>query len=154
MREHLGMNPTFVVDASVFVARFRRSEPGFIEASEFLRRVDLAQWKIYTPTIVQPELAGNIARTTGKLALARSALAILQRPNMEVVPIDTQMGNLAADLAMQYRIRGCDAVYVALAQVMNATLITLDKEQRGRVPSSVTARSPAEELALLPPLAL
>ncbi len=44
------------------------------------------------------------------------------------------------------RQRSCDAVYVALAQQRNATLITLDGQQRERVPPDVLAYTPAEAL--------
>lgn len=59
------------------------------------------------------------------------------------------LGHLAAELAAQHQIRGCDAIYVALAQQRGATLITLDNQQRQRVPPNVVARTPAEELAAL-----
>jgi len=53
---------------------------------------------------------------------------------------------MAAEIAAQYQIRSCDAVYVALAQERGAILITLDRQQRERVPAFIVARSPAEEL--------
>ena len=53
----------------------------------------------------------------------------------------------AAELAAQQQIRGCDAVYVALARQRGAVLITLDRQQRDRVPPDVVARTPAQELA-------
>jgi predicted nucleic acid-binding protein len=83
------------------------------------------------------------------LTLVRRVLAILQEPYIEIVAVDEPVGVLAADLAAQYRIRGCDAVYVALALLRNAVLITLDQEQRQRVPPTLIARTPAEELASL-----
>ena len=54
---------------------------------------------------------------------------------------------MAAELAAERQIRGCDAVYVALAQQCGATLITLDGQQRERVPPGVVACTPVEELA-------
>ena len=57
------------------------------------------------------------------------------------------MGLAAAQVAAGHRIRGCDAVYVALAYVQEAVLITLDVEQRERTPPSIPARTPAQVLA-------
>jgi hypothetical protein len=51
--------------------------------------------------------------------------------------VERTLGDLAAEIAARYQIRGCDALYVALAQ------------QRERVPAYVVARSPAQELALM-----
>jgi predicted nucleic acid-binding protein len=142
------MRAPYVIDASVYVARFRRSEPGYPESAAFLRQVEVEQRQIHLPIIVQPEVAGNLARGTGKPVFARRVLTILRQPNVVLHTVDEQLGNLAADLAAQHRVRGCDAVYVALAQLRNAVLITLDLEQRIRVPPTVIARTPAEELAL------
>ncbi|MCX6046353.1 MAG: type II toxin-antitoxin system VapC family toxin [Chloroflexi bacterium] len=139
----------YVIDASVYVARSRRSEPGFADSVALLQRIDMEQWQVYLPSIALPEVAGNIARTTGKLSFARHVLIILLQPYVEIIDVDVTMGQFAANLAMQHRIRGCDAVYVALAQMRNAVLITLDQEQRQRVPPGVTARTPAEELGFL-----
>lgn len=145
------MSTPYVVDASVYVARTRRSEPGFADAAAFFHRLDVEQRSVYLPAIALPEIAGNIARATGKPRHARRLLAIFMQPYVYVVDVDATLGRLAANLAAEHRIRGCDAVYVALAQLRNAPLITLDQEQRQRVPLSVTARTPAEELAQLPP---
>ncbi|MFN8490589.1 MAG: type II toxin-antitoxin system VapC family toxin [Caldilineaceae bacterium] len=143
------LHTPYVVDASVYVARSRRSEPGFADAVALLKRIDLEQWRVYLPSIALPEVAGNIARTTAKPSFARHVLMILLQPYVEVVDVNATMGQFAAHIAMQYRIRGCDAVYVALAQMRNAILITLDQEQRQRVPPNVVARTPAEELTVL-----
>jgi hypothetical protein len=56
-------------------------------------------------------------------------------------------GTLAAGVAAEYRLRGCDAIYVALAYVEQAALITLDGQQRERSPATLRARTPAEALA-------
>jgi predicted nucleic acid-binding protein len=67
------------------------------------------------------------------------------------VPVDDVLGDLAASLAAEYQIRGCDAVYVALARQRGVPLITLDHRQRERVPPDVVAWTPAQELARLSP---
>jgi len=61
--------------------------------------------------------------------------------------VDAALGDLTAEIAAKQRIRGCDAVYVALAFVEQAVLVTLDGQQRERAPSGVTACSPAQALA-------
>jgi len=138
----------YVIDASVHVADIRPREPHHAEARAFLKRVAAERWPVYLPIIVLPEVAAAISRGTGEPALAHRLIAALQRiPHFEVVPVDQDLGRLAAALAADYCIRGCDAVYVALAQERGATLITLDRQQRERVPPNISARSPAEELS-------
>ncbi len=70
-------------------------------------------------------------------------------PGVRIVIVDESLGNLATEVAAAYRIRGCDAVYVALAQMKHAVLITLDGQQRERAPIQVRARTPAGELAVI-----
>lgn len=138
----------YVIDASVHVADMRPGEPHHAEARAFFRRVAGERKPVYLPAIILPEVAAAISRGTGEPALARRLTSAMQRiPHFEIVPIDQDLGRLAAALAADHQIRGCDAVYVALAQERGARLITLDRQQRGRVPASVVARSPAEELS-------
>lgn len=140
----------YVIDASVHVADIRLHEPHHAEAHALLRRIATEGWTVYLPIIVLPEIASAISRGTDRPALGQRLVIILQRaPHFELIPVGKTLGQLAATLAAKYRIRGCDAIYVALAQQREATLITLDRQQRERVPPHVTARTPAEELERL-----
>ncbi len=143
-------NPVYVIDASVFLASVQPPEPAHADARVLLQYVATKKWQVYAPMIVLPEITGSIARNTGDLAHAQNFIWFIRRQiHIEIVNIDERLGHLAADLAAQKRIRGCDAVYVALAQMRNAILITLDQEQRQRVPPGLIARTPAEELGFL-----
>lgn len=138
----------YVIDASVLVADAHPGEPHHPEARAFLRRVAVEKHPVYLPVIILPEVAAAISRGTAEPALARRLTAALQRiPHFEMVPVDEHLGQLAAALAADHRIRGCDAIYAALALHRGATLITLDQQQQERVPPSIAACSPAEELS-------
>jgi predicted nucleic acid-binding protein len=142
----------YVIDASVHVADARPQEPHHAQARALLARVAAEDHPVYLPEIVLAEVAAAISRGLRRIDLAAALVAALRRvPQFQFVPVDSALGDLAAEIAAQYRIRGCDAVYVALAQQRAATLITLDRQQRDRVPPHVIARSPAEELAELGP---
>jgi predicted nucleic acid-binding protein len=137
----------YVIDASVHVADLRPSEPHHPEARAFLDHVRGAGELVYGPVIVLAEVAGGISRGTGRPALAKRLISLLQRvPNFVFVPVDETLGQQAADIAAAHRIRGCDSVYVALAQQMGATLVTLDSEQRQRSPAAILAQTPSEAL--------
>jgi predicted nucleic acid-binding protein len=143
-------NQVYVIDTSVYMADAQPAEPYHAVAFGLLQRIAAKNWQIYAPTIVLAELAASIARNTGNPVLARQFVTELSlQPHIEIIAVDVLLGNLAADLAAQHRIRGCDAIYVALALRRNAVLITLDRQQRERVPTTVTARTPSEELAFL-----
>ena len=55
-----------------------------------------------------------------------------QIPNVVFVPIDRELADEASRIAAEYRLRGCDAIYAAVAYMFNAKLITLDKQQSER----------------------
>jgi predicted nucleic acid-binding protein len=138
----------YVIDASVHVADARLHEPHHVEARALLARVAVENLSVFMPEIVLAEIAAAISRGTDQIALAQRLVGALRRvPQFVFVPIEHSLGDLAAKIAAQYQIRGCDAVYIALAEQRNAILITLDHQQRERVPAHIVARSPAEELA-------
>lgn len=138
----------FVVDASVHIADMRPAEPHHREARAFLDFVRQTGEEVYDPIIVLAEVAAGIARGTGRPGLARWLTGLLVRiPNFTFIPVDEPLGGLAAEIAAAHQIRGCDAVYVALAQQLAATLVTLDGEQRQRAPAAVVAQTPAAALA-------
>lgn len=51
-----------------------------------------------------------------------------------LLPVTRALAVRASEIAANQRIRGCDAVYVALADWLGAPLVTLDNQQleRGR----------------------
>ena len=140
----------FVVDASVHVADMRPSEPQHREARAFLDFVRQSGAEAYGPIILLAEVAAGIARGTGRPELAQKLTTLMQgTPNFSFIPVDESLGILASDIAATHQIRGCDAVYVALAQRMAIPLVTLDGEQRERAPSVVVAQTPAATLSAI-----
>jgi predicted nucleic acid-binding protein len=58
------------------------------------------------------------------------------------VPITDAVAEHAGNIAAANRIRGCDSVYVAVADMLDDYLVTLDKEQLERGGSVVPTREP------------
>ncbi len=103
---------------------------------------------MFVPTIALVELASAFSRGGADASLAEQVVeAYRQRSDLEIVPVDEALAGVAATIAARQRIRGCDAVYVALAQEQQAVLVTLDSEQRQRAPATVSAWTPEELLA-------
>ena len=138
----------FVVDASVFVADARPDEPAHPAAKALLHAIAERGACLHIPMIALAEIAGAITRQTRDLGLALRIVSMYgQWPGIEVAPIDDELGIAAARIAAEHYVRGCDAVYVALAAAREATLVTLDREQLVRTPDSVPTTGPAEALA-------
>ena len=141
------MASTYTVDASVFLNAFNPYETGHDESRRLLAHMQERATPIIVPTLLLPEVAAAVSRGRDDDELARQFAAALGRlPHLVLVPLDTTLAQQAADIAAQYRLRGSDAVYAAVALRFGSTLITLDREQRERVAASVPARYPAEIL--------
>ena len=143
------MSPdAFVVDASVLIAAALPNEPFHADAKALMRRLMDEGVYLYLPTIAFAEVAAAIARGAGDEQLALAVVAEYNmRPDLRRITVDLALADLATEIAAKQRIRGCDAVYVALAYTKQAVLITLDHQQRERTPSNVPARTPAQALA-------
>ena len=61
-----------------------------------------------------------------------------------IIPLDEVLARQAADVAAQHRLRGADAVYVAVALRFGSTLVTLDREQHDRAAAVLHTRYPVE----------
>lgn len=139
-----------VVDASVLVAATRPSEPFHVDAQACLQNLTSNRISLLVPNIALAEMAAALSRSGAEARLAvRVVEAYRQNPDFLVVPVDDTLADGAVIVASYQRIRGCDAVYVALAEQRAAILITLDNEQRLRTPSTVLAQTPREILAQL-----
>jgi predicted nucleic acid-binding protein len=61
---------------------------------------------------------------------------------IELIPVTLAVAERAALIAAEHRIRGCDAVYVALAEQLSDALVTLDRQQLERGAAVVPVRAP------------
>jgi predicted nucleic acid-binding protein len=99
------------------------------------------------PTLLLPEIGGPISRLASELD-ARRALGFVERLlSLRLVPLRYELGRLSARLAAQFRLRGADSVYVALAYQNDFILVSWDEEQRERAAAAVMVRTPADLLA-------
>lgn len=135
-----------VVDASVWVALFKEDEAGHAECRTWLNDQIDAGSVFSIPSIALPEVAAAIARGVGNDLLARQAAELLRERSLtEIHTVDEQLATRASEVARQARIRGCDAVYVALAAKLHKPLVTLDGQQGERGASVVDVQSPLSQ---------
>ncbi len=65
---------------------------------------------------------------------------------MTQVPLDYPIALRAAEIAIENRLRGADAVYVAVAEEFDADLVSWDTEMLQRSPEFVQTMSPEQWL--------
>ena len=80
------------------------------------------------PTIVQLELSKWLVRELGEES-ADQVIAYTQK--CQVVPLDTTIALLAADLHREYKLATADAIVYATARKHSAELLTCDKHFNG-----------------------
>ena len=134
-----------VVDASVWVSRFL-PEDAFHRASRaWLIETTTAAVALIAPTIMLAELSGAIARRTSNDQLGYQIVQqIRQLPTLQLISVDDVLGQLAAQAASTYRLRGADAVYLAVAQRLQVPLVSWDRELLERAAPLVTTYRPDE----------
>jgi len=140
----------FTVDASVFVASCRRHEAECAASCEFLRLVRQKDAVLIEPTVLPVEIAAAMSR--GQEDAARTveyAVGVMALPHLSLHVLDGNSARRAMKIAVQCRLRGADALYVAAAEQYGARLVTLDAEQLERAPVSVRACRPDEAAAAL-----
>lgn len=139
---------SLTIDASVFVASVRTQEAHHGDSLLFLSRLPQTGRQIYCPSLLVPECSASVARRTGNIELAEEIINQVQSfPNLRLLPLTRIHARQAAQLAMDHRLRGADAVYLAVAEEFGATLVTWDGEMRTRGAGVVTTVTPTEWLA-------
>ncbi len=139
------------IDANVFISSASVSEAQHQVSRAFLRRVSALSVPSYCLTILLPEVAAGIVRPTGRVGFAsRTVSSISRLPNLVLVELTEDHAMQTSDIAITCRLRGADAVYVAVAQEYSTMLVTWDQELLTRGAAAVIVMTPARWLAANP----
>ena len=140
----------YTIDASVWVNGFDHRESGHEISRQFLELLRGRAIPLVEPALMLIEVAGAISRTRQDAARAEAfASALSQLPNMTILPLDGPLSQRALELAAHHGLRGADAVYAAVAQQVNYTLISLDHEHLTRLAGVIRVQTPEAALAEL-----
>lgn len=139
------------VNANVFVSASSRGDISHADSDLCLARIRHFGQEVHCPTLILPETASAIVRPTSNLVAAQMAIVSVETfPGMRLETLTDQRAQRATQVALTYRLRGADAVYVAVAQEFGATLITWDKEMLTRGGLAVPTMTPTDWLAANP----
>lgn len=134
---------TVVVDASVWVSYLLPQDSHHAASEAWLDGYISGGGKVAAPMLLLVEIAGAVARRTGDITLARQTITTLANlPELSLVELDRSLSLTAANLAATLALRGADTLYVAVAQVLKAPLITWDHEQLTRTGQLIQTRTP------------
>ncbi len=137
----------YCIDASVFINAEIEGEEFHEYSAMLMQNFRDKGITIIVPEIVLPEISSAISRGTDDPEKALKFVKELKQiPNIVFVPIDREVSDHASQLAAEYKLRGCDAIYVAVAFIFRAKLISLDKQQIERAVEYIEAATPQEEI--------
>lgn len=99
---------------------------------------------IAAPVLLLVEVAGAVTRRTGDADQGeRAAIDLVDDSGVVLIDIDSGLAIESAKLASSLRLRGADAIYVAVAKRLGVPLITWDAEQRERAAFEISVFTPA-----------
>jgi predicted nucleic acid-binding protein len=118
---------TPVLDASVFVAAISPAERHHHRAKRlFDSHPDTEPFLV--PELFRVEVVAGLSRRGEPAAFVDTVDAVIRGPRFHSRPLDAALLMRAVDVARTARLRAYDAVYVALALLADAPLLTLDGE--------------------------
>ena len=122
-----------ILDASVWIASVLDKDTHHQVSLAFMHRFVKEQQIATVPLLVWAEIAGAVARRTGDTDQGiKVAEFIAAKIWVRGVPLDASLASESMRLAASLRLRGADAVYVALAATCREPLVTLDAEMLER----------------------
>lgn len=132
-----------VMDASVWASTLLPNDSNHALASNWIRQYVNNGGSFVAPALLVVEIAGTIARITQNLSVTRGAISQLYSlPHMQLVPMDQAIIDESADIAANFRLKGADCFYVAIAKQLGIPLVTFDGEQLTRPASIITTIHP------------
>lgn len=132
-----------VVDASVWVSRFVSADIHHAQSRQWLEEHLANGRRVLAPTLLLVEVAGAIGRRIQDPTIARRVVDSLRAlPGLTWVGLPGDVRDHAANLAVDLRLRGADAVYVAIADRLGVPLVTWDAEQLARASARIATLMP------------
>jgi predicted nucleic acid-binding protein len=138
----------YVVDASVWVARFNQRDRFYAASRAWITAMMSGATLMVEPSVVLPEVSGALSRALGNRETADLAVAsITNFPTVVLIPVEVDLSRRSADIAASLRLRGYDAVYIALAEQEGMDLVSWDNDHLVRGSQRVRVHRPDDLLA-------
>lgn len=138
-----------VIDASVWLSVVIPTDIHFAEATEWATWFESGSTRIAVPAHFVAEVAGVLSRTgINRQFVDETIDDIVSSERFILHDITVSLGLVAADVAKTGRVRGSDAVYLALAQSLGSPLLTWDRQQRERGALFCQTLTPIEAMVL------
>ncbi len=138
-----GSDHPVVIDASVWISAVLEQDRFHALSRAWLDRQRRPVFGVLLPALALAEIGGAIGRISDDKVRARAVVRRVQRlRSVHIHALDYDLAVAATNLAIDLRIRGADAVYVALAARLTLPLVTWDQELLERAAGRIEVRTP------------
>jgi predicted nucleic acid-binding protein len=138
-----------VVDTSVWLAGLLPADFHFRESQPFMDLVRLGHVRLHVPAHFPAEVAGVLSRIGEPDQFISEIIEMIGSVQLFTIhSISMPLGLLAADIARHARIRGSDAVFLALAAALDLPIVTWDKQQQERGKMFCRTMTPVEAMEM------
>lgn len=138
-----------VVDTSVWLAGLLPADIRFRETQPLMDLVRLGHSRLHVPAHFPAEVVGVLSRTGEPEQFISDSIAVIASGHLFTIhSISITLGLMAADIARHARIRGSDAVFLALAAALDLPLVSWDKQQRERGALFCRTMTPVEAMEM------
>lgn len=132
-----------IVDASVVVAYLNPNDVHHGRAWAWFRGLVIDEHSLTAPMILLPEVASGLQRASiDRESIFEGMQLLVGERKVDLVAVTRTVAHRAAELVAELDLRGCDAVYVALAELRGEPLISLDRRQVKQARAVIEAREP------------
>ena len=135
--------PVVVIDSSLWISRLLPADSNHGAARGWVARHVQSGGTLLAPTMLAIETAAGVARATNNTGVGqRAAEDLYLLPYVRLIALDAPLVEQTIRVAAGQRLRGADAIFVALAQREGVPLVTFDREQLSRAAALVPVIRP------------
>ena len=147
---------SYVLDSSVLVASLIPSDKYYNEGTIVVKRLLVSDDVVYGSAIVPVEVCAAVARRTKDKVSARETRVQIAKwislGRLHMLYLNAGRMRRAQEIAIEYYVRGMDAIIVQIAEEMKIPLVTFDQPLAERISSivkAITQDNLAEEITPL-----
>lgn len=131
------------IDASVWISNLLSYDSNHVVAHNWVNQHINNGGYLVSPLILVLETGATIARVTQNSNVARDAVTQLYTFSyFSLVPMYQALIDEANEIAITFKLRGADSLYVTVAKQLSIPLVTFDNEQLTRPTSVITTIRP------------
>lgn len=138
-----------VIDTSVWISHLVVPDVHHAATNAWLEQVEANRLGFAVPAIFLSEVSGVLARIGAPDEFVAETISQIDgSARFAITPVSVGHAMRAADIARIARIRGSDAVFVALADSLDIPLVSWDNQQRERGGRFCRSLTPLEAMEL------